>query len=74
MKLRNLVAATAALSLAASPAIAQSATADRASAPVEGESEMAGGSSTIIAILAAAAVIAGIVIAVDGGDDDPVSV
>ncbi len=75
MKFRNLVAATAALSLAASPAIAQSAvSADRASAPVEGESKMAGGSGVVIAILAAAAVIAGIVIAVDGGDDDPVSV
>lgn len=75
MKFRNLVAATAALSLAASPAIAQSAvSADRASAPVEGESKLNGGSSVVLAILAAAAVIAGIVIAVDGGDDDPVSV
>ncbi|RXZ64069.1 hypothetical protein [Pelagerythrobacter rhizovicinus] len=76
MKFRNLVAATAALSLATSPAIAQSAaSAERVSAPVEGESKLAGGGSgVILAILAAAAVIAGIVIAVDGGDDDPVSV
>ena len=74
MKFRNVLAATAALSLIASPALATAATADRASAPVaQGESELEGGSSIIIAILAAAAVIAGIVIAADGGDDEPIS-
>lgn len=75
MKFRNVLAATAALSLIASPALAQtSATADRVSAPVaQGESELEGGSGIIIAILAAAAVIAGIVIASDGGDDEPIS-
>jgi len=77
MKFRNLLAATAALSMAASPVLAQSApSADRAAAPVAGESEMGGesGGGIILAILAAAAVIAGIVIAVGGDeDDDPIS-
>ncbi|MDZ4306426.1 hypothetical protein [Allopontixanthobacter sp.] len=74
MKFRNLLAATAALSLAASPALAQSASADRVSAPVaQEESDLEGGSGIIIAILAAAAVIAGIIIAADGGDDEPIS-
>lgn len=72
MKFRNVVAATAALSLAATPAIAEAAF-DRAAAPVEGESELEGGSGIIIAILAAAAVIAGIIIAADDGNDEPVS-
>lgn len=72
MKIRTLAAAAAVLSLATAPAIAEVSLA-RTSAPVEGESELAGGSSLLIAILAAAAVIAGIVIAVDGGDDEPVS-
>ncbi len=72
MKIRTLAAATAAISLAATPAIAE-ASFDRAIAPVEGESELEGSSGIIIALLAAAAVIAGIIIAADG-DDDPVSV
>lgn len=69
MKFRFLAAAAAAVTMAATPAIA----ADRVSAPVEGESEIGGGSSIILALLAAAAVIAGIWIAVDSGDDDAVS-
>lgn len=79
MKFRNLFAATAALSMAASPVLAQSApTVDRAAAPVAGESELggdSGGGGILLAILAAAAVIAGIVIAVGGDDedDDPIS-
>ncbi|GMN03239.1 hypothetical protein [Erythrobacter sp. MTPC3] len=72
MKIRTLALATAAVSLAASPAIAEAAF-DRTSAPVEGESEVAGGSGIIIALLAAAAIIGGIVIAADGGDDAPTS-
>ncbi|ALE17195.1 hypothetical protein AMC99_01907 [Altererythrobacter epoxidivorans] len=76
MKFRNLAAATAALSLAASPAVAEAAL-DRGAAPVEGASELGGdgnGSGIILAILAAAAIIAGIVIAAgSGGDDDPIS-
>ena len=71
MKLRTLAAATAVVSLAASPAIAETAF-QRTAAPVEKESEM-GGSGTLLAVLAAAAVIAGIVVAAGGGDDTPVS-
>lgn len=70
MKIRNLAAAAAALSLVAAPVVAQSAS-ERSSAPAEEGSEM-GGTSWILAILAFAAIIAGIIIAVDG-DDDPVS-
>ena len=76
MKFPNVVAATAALSMVAAPAVAQSAPSDRAAAPVAGESEFggeAGGSGVILAILAVAAIIAGIVIAAGGGDDDPIS-
>lgn len=75
MKFRNLLAATAALSLVASPALAQSSSnVERISAPVaQDESELEGGSGIILAILAAAAIIAGIIIAADGGEDDPIS-
>lgn len=73
MKIRTLTAAAAAVSLAATPAIAE-ANFDQAIAPVEGESELEGNSGIIIAVLAAAAVIGGIIIAADGDDDDPVSV
>jgi hypothetical protein len=69
MKFRFLAAAAAAVTMAATPAIA----ADRVSAPIEGESEIGGGVSIIVALLAAAAVIGGIFIAVDNGDDDAVS-
>lgn len=72
MKFRNLAAATAVVSLAASPAIAEASFA-RTSAPVEGESELEGGSGILIAVLAAAAIIAGIVIAADDGNDEPLS-
>ncbi|WP_427969193.1 hypothetical protein [Altererythrobacter sp.] len=72
MKFRKIAAATAVVSLAASPAIAEAAF-SRTAAPVEGESEIGGGSGILIAILAAAAVIGGIIIAADGGDDEPVS-
>lgn len=72
MKFRNLAAATAVVSLAASPAIAE-ASLSRTAAPVEGESELEGGSGIIIAVLAAAAIIAGIIIAADGDDDGPIS-
>ncbi|MEM9501315.1 MAG: hypothetical protein AAF941_05660 [Pseudomonadota bacterium] len=71
MKFRNVALATAAVSLAASPAIAQAAF-ERSAAPVEGES-LEGSSGIIIAVLAAAAIIAGIIIAADGDDDDAVS-
>ncbi|NMW30771.1 hypothetical protein HKD42_01695 [Altererythrobacter sp. RZ02] len=76
MKFRNALAATAAVTLVASPAVAQSVQAERTAAPVEGESELGGkgGAGIILALLAAAAIIAGIVIAGDNNDDDvPVS-
>jgi hypothetical protein len=72
MTFRNIAMATAALSLAASPAIAESAF-ERTIAPVEGESEVAGGSTLLIALLAAAAVVAGVIVIADGDDDDSVS-
>ncbi len=71
MKFRNIALATAALSLATAPAIAQ-ANFDRASAPIEGESEFEG-NGIILGVLAAAAIIAGIVIIADDGNDDSVS-
>ena len=73
MKFRNLLAATAAVSMAASPALAQSADTDRAAAPTAEDSRLggeSGGAGIILAILAAAAIIAGIVIAGDNEDDD----
>ncbi|MEO0590718.1 MAG: hypothetical protein AAFY81_08710 [Pseudomonadota bacterium] len=71
MKIRNVAMAAAALSMAAAPALAQ-ATFDRASAPVEGESELQG-TGVILGVLAAAAVIGGIIIIADDDDDDSVS-
>ena len=71
MKIRGTLAALAAVSLAAAPAVAE-ANFDRLSAPVEGESE-AGGSGVILGIAAAVAFIGGIIIAVGGDDDDPIS-
>ncbi|MEW4448609.1 hypothetical protein [Qipengyuania sp. JC766] len=70
MKVTSVLAATAAVSLAATPVVAQSVQADRASAPVSDESELGGGSGIIIGLVAAAAVIAGIIIAADNEDDD----
>ncbi len=73
MKFRTLAVATAVVSLAATPAIAE-ATFDRSIAPVEGESSLEGeGSGIILALLAAAAIIAGIVVAAGSGDDNPIS-
>ncbi|QIQ86848.1 hypothetical protein [Erythrobacter sp.] len=71
MKFRNIALATAAVSLAASPAIAEAAF-ERSVAPVEGESEV-GGSGILLAVLAGAAIIGGIIIAADGSDDNAVS-
>jgi hypothetical protein len=69
MKVRNLAAAAAAVTLMAAPVAAQAAP-QRAAAPTEQGNELA--SSWIIALVAIAAVIAGIVIATNG-DNDPVS-
>lgn len=71
MTFRKIALATAAVSLAASPAIAE-ASLERSNAPVEGEA-LEGKGGIIIALLAAAAIIAGIIIAADGSDDDAVS-
>lgn len=70
MKFRGILAATAALTLVAAPAVAE-ASAARVSAPVAGESE-AGGGGLLLGLLAAAAIIGGIIIAASG-DNDPVS-
>ncbi len=61
-----------ALALAAAPVALQAQAADRAVAPVEGESEMGGGSETIIAVVALA-VVAGFVIFTADDDDIPTS-
>ncbi|ABC62414.1 hypothetical protein [Erythrobacter litoralis] len=71
MILRNVLAATAALSLAAAPAVAEASFA-RASTPVEGESE-AGGGGALLGIFAAVAIIGGIIIAASGDDNDALS-
>ena len=71
MKARNILAGTAALTLAAAPAIAQ-VDLDRAAAPVAGESD-ATGTGIVLGVLALAAIIAGIVIAADDSEDFPVS-
>ncbi|GAB5348077.1 hypothetical protein [Alteriqipengyuania sp. 357] len=72
MKIRNLAAAAAALSLVAAPAVAE-VSFDRTSAPVEGESEIGG--APVLGALAVAAIIAGVLVATDviGDDDDGVS-
>lgn len=70
MKIRGALAAVAAVSLAAAPAVAE-ANFDRLSAPVEGESE-AGGGGTLLGVFAAIAIIGGIIIAA-GGDETPIS-
>ncbi|WP_416832757.1 MAG: hypothetical protein ACMUJI_07035 [Erythrobacter sp.] len=75
--MKKLVLALGAVSLALSPVAAsavEGSQLSRSAAPVEGESELTGGSSIIIALFAAAAVIAGIVvIAGDSNDDLPTS-
>lgn len=70
MSIRTVAAAAAALSLAASPALAQS---ERTSAPTSETDELGRGSGLILAILAIAAIIVGIVIVADGGNDGPIS-
>lgn len=69
MKVRNLAAAAAAVTLLAAPVAAQAAP-QRAAAPTEQGNELR--SSWLIGILAVAAIIAGILIAAKN-DNDPVS-
>ena len=76
MKIRHLLTALSAVSLAAVPVAAQAQSADRASAPVSGESEFAGsiGPALIIVAIAAAGMIALLVTDDDDdGDDQPIS-
>ena len=72
MKLRNFLAATAAVALTAAPVAAQAAVADvaRTGTPVEGE-ELGG--SLLLPILAVIAVVVGIVLITDDGDEEPAS-
>ncbi|WP_299191463.1 hypothetical protein [uncultured Erythrobacter sp.] len=72
MKIRTIALAAGALSLMASPAIAEAAF-ERASAPLEGESELEGNASYLFAILGAAAVVGGIIVASSNDDDTPTS-
>jgi hypothetical protein len=74
MTFHKALAAIAALTMAATPVLANAApVAPRAAAPVAGESEI-GGESLFIALVAIAAIIAGIVIAAgSGNDDNPIS-
>jgi hypothetical protein len=72
MKIRGALAALAAVTLAAAPAVAEGEF-SRVSAPVEGTSEAGGGSGAVVlAIGALAAIIGGIIIAA-GSDDTPIS-
>lgn len=68
MNFRNLVAAVAAMTLTAVPAMAQAV--DRAAAPVGDASQM-GGSSTLLLILAVVLMGAGIYFLVGNGNNDP---
>ena len=72
MKIRNIALATAALSLAASPAIAQAAF-ERTVAPVEDENELTSGSGVLIGLLDAAAVVGAILIIADDEEDGAVN-
>lgn len=75
MKFAKIAAATAALSLAAAPAVAQAAPA-RGAAPVVAENEMGGrNQAAILVLFALIAVAIGIALGGDdGGDDEPISV
>lgn len=70
MKTRTFALAAAALALVASPVLAQ-ASFERASAPTDEESELAGGAGIAAALIGVAAVVGGIIALSD--DDDPVS-
>ncbi|MEE4209923.1 MAG: hypothetical protein V2I43_11710 [Parvularcula sp.] len=70
--MKKVVLGLGALALAISPVAVSAVEANtaRAIAPIEGESELAGGASLIIGIAAAAAVIGAIVLIADDDDDD----
>jgi predicted transporter len=68
MKFRTMAAAVAALTLTASPVLAETSV-NRAAAPVEDASEAIG--SPLLLILAVVLIGAGIFFLVDNDDDDP---
>ncbi|MFC4294567.1 hypothetical protein ACFO0A_05780 [Novosphingobium tardum] len=71
MKFRTMAAAVAALTLTATPVLAQTAPAlDRAAAPVSDASQV-GGSSTLLLVLAVVLFGAGIYFLVDNNNDKP---
>tara|TARA_Y100000991_G_scaffold23679_1_gene15213 strand:+ start:451 stop:672 length:222 start_codon:yes stop_codon:yes gene_type:complete len=68
MKLRNSLAALAAMGLVAAPAV-QAQSVDRAVAPTHGESDQFG-TSYIIPVIIVIALGVGLYFALDDGDDD----
>lgn len=72
MKLRNVLATTAGLTLISTPVFAEAAL-ERSTAPVEGEALAGESAGLIIALLGAAAILAGILLGQDSDDDDAVS-
>lgn len=69
MRSKVLAVSVAALSLVATPVMAQATVADRTSAPAAEESELGG---SFLWIVVAIAVVVGAILLLDG-DDDPVS-
>ena len=74
MKFRNLIAAATAITLTASPVLAQSVSAElgRTAAPISGESKLEG-DSTILVILALIAAGVGIALAAGSDSNSPAS-
>ena len=68
MKFRTMALASAALALAATPAIAEAAF-ERSVAPIEEANELSG-TEILIGVLVTAAVVGGIVAATSDDDDD----
>ncbi len=72
MKLRNVLAATAGLTLISAPVFAEAAL-ERSTAPVKGEAIGGENAGIFIALLGGAAIIAGILLGQDDDDDDATS-
>ena len=71
MKLRTIALASAAVSLVATPVVAQVAF-ERSNAPIEGGNSVEGDSTLLFALIGAAAVVGGIIVLSDD-DDNPTS-
>ena len=71
VKIKSLSAVAAAMALATAPVALNAESFDRGSAPVEGESELAGGGAGLLVVAAVAAISVGIFLA--NTDDDGVS-